>query len=64
MSDKEYEKEGKLELIAMGILKNTKSSTHFLDGPMFLDMRIADLVSTTVTLLKTLPALVAPKGAQ
>jgi hypothetical protein len=61
MSHKEYEKEGILELIAIGNLKNVKSSTQFLEGPIFLDANIADLASATLP--KTPPALVAPNGA-
>lgn len=54
-------KEGTPESIEMGNLKKTKSSTHFFEGPIFLDLRIADLASATLP--KTPPALVAPKGA-
>ena len=61
MSDRAYVKEGIPESIEMGNLKKTKSLTHFFEGPIFLDLRMADLAS--VTLPKTPPALVAPKGA-
>ena len=45
----------------IGNLKKTKSSTQFLDGPIFLSFKIADLASATLP--KTPPALVAPNGA-
>lgn len=62
MLDKEYEKEGEPESMEIGILKNMKSSTHFLDGPIFLDLRMADFASATLP--KTPPALVALNRAQ
>ena len=61
MSESAYGKEGTLESTEIGNLKKTKSSTHFFEGPIFLDLRIADLASATLP--KTPPVLVAPKGA-
>ena len=47
-------------MIEEGNLKKTKSSTHFLDRPIFFDLRMADLASATLP--KTPPALTVPKG--
>lgn len=60
MSEREYEnmRVGETEI---GNLKNTKSSTQFLEGPSCFEDRIADLASATLP--NTPPALVAPKGA-
>ena len=48
-------------MIERGNLKNTKSSTQFLEGDSFFKSKMADLASATLP--KTPPALVAPKGA-
>jgi hypothetical protein len=44
----------------MGDLRNTKSLTQLLEGPMPLDNRIA--VMASATLPKTLLELISPKG--